>query len=144
VLENGVVIRRFPLRWGRCAARVRPGEFGDHQPSGRTDLLPPRGLSPPGSGNPLGPRWVGLISRVMASTEPMLPVHRKAASHGCIRLRNPDIGAAVHDGEVGDTVEIRGERDEQIARIFGGEVSAPVAVAQARSLAQWAAGNRLG
>jgi len=32
-------------------------------------------------------------------------------------------------------VVIRGERDEQIARIFGGEVTAPVAVAQAQPVA---------
>ena len=43
----------------------------------------------------------------------------KAASHGCIRLRNRDIEQFFQMVKVGDTVEIRGERDEEIAQIFG-------------------------
>ena len=47
----------------------------------------------------------------------------KAASHGCIRLRNRDIIQFFAMVNVGDTVEIHGQRDEEIAEIFGGEVA---------------------
>ena len=43
-----------------------------------------------------------------------------AASHGCIRLRNRDIEKLFTMVQVGDVVQIRGERDEQVAQIFGG------------------------
>ena len=46
----------------------------------------------------------------------------KAASHGCIRMRNRDIVQFFAMVNVGDTVEIHGQRDEEIAEIFGGEV----------------------
>ena len=42
----------------------------------------------------------------------------KAASHGCIRLRNRDVEALFEMVSVGDWVEIRGERDEFVAQVF--------------------------
>jgi hypothetical protein len=44
----------------------------------------------------------------------------KAASHGCIRLRNRDIEQLFRMVSVGDTVQIRAERDDQVTQIFGG------------------------
>jgi len=44
-----------------------------------------------------------------------------AASHGCIRLRNRDVEKLFTMLQVGDVVEIRGERDDEIAQIFDGE-----------------------
>lgn len=41
-------------------------------------------------------------------------------SHGCIRLRNRDMERLFSLLRVGDVVQIRGERDEQIANVFGG------------------------
>jgi hypothetical protein len=43
-----------------------------------------------------------------------------AASHGCIRLRNRDMERLFTLLRVGDRVEIHGERDEQIAKVFAG------------------------
>jgi hypothetical protein len=43
-----------------------------------------------------------------------------AASHGCIRLRNRDMERLFTLLRVGDRVEIHGERDEQVAQVFGG------------------------
>ena len=45
----------------------------------------------------------------------------RAASHGCIRLRNRDMERLFTMLRIGDVVEIRGERDEQIARVFGAQ-----------------------
>jgi lipoprotein-anchoring transpeptidase ErfK/SrfK len=43
-----------------------------------------------------------------------------AASHGCIRLRNHDAERLFGMLRVGDLVKIRGERDDEIAQVFGG------------------------
>jgi hypothetical protein len=43
----------------------------------------------------------------------------KAASTGCIRMGKQDLEQLFAIVDVGDTVEIRAERDEQIAEVFG-------------------------
>ncbi len=43
----------------------------------------------------------------------------KAASTGCIRMGKQDVEELFAMVGVGDTVEIRAERDEQIAAVFG-------------------------
>ena len=48
----------------------------------------------------------------------------KASSHGCIRMAKRDLEELFARVNVGDTVEIRGERDEQTAGIFGAETVA--------------------
>jgi len=53
----------------------------------------------------------------------------KAASHGCIRMGKADLEEFYGMVEVGDTVELVGERNEETARVFGDEqkLGAPVA-----------------
>jgi lipoprotein-anchoring transpeptidase ErfK/SrfK len=62
---------------------------------------------PPGPGNPLGTRWMGL-------TAPLVGIHGTpdaasigySASHGCIRMRVPDAEALFNEVEVGTPVLI--------------------------------------
>jgi lipoprotein-anchoring transpeptidase ErfK/SrfK len=73
----------------------------------------------PGKNNPLGPRWLGLSLKgfgIHGTNAPRSIGH--AASHGCIRLRNQDILDLFERVEVGDVVELHGERDESVARLF--------------------------
>jgi hypothetical protein len=66
----------------------------------------------------------------------------KAASHGCIRMGRTDLEELFRMVKLGDTVAIRGERDEQIAQVFGGVADATV-LASVRSAAAVAqAGGR--
>jgi lipoprotein-anchoring transpeptidase ErfK/SrfK len=58
----------------------------------------------------------------------------RAASHGCIRMKNGDMAQFFELVRIGDQVEIRSERDAETARVFGGlpatmQVSAAQAVA---------------
>ena len=124
VLENGVVLRTFDVAVG---AAVSPSPTGEFQVVSRltdptyyhTGIVIPAGPS-----NPLGPRWIGLNKHGYGIHGTNAPGSiGKAASHGCIRLRNRDIVQLFALVGVGDTVEIRGERDEQSAQIFGGEPS---------------------
>ena len=86
----------------------------------------------PGKDNPLGPRWIGLDVKGFGIHGTNRP-HSigKNASHGCIRLRNRDIEDLFARVQVGDRVSIVGERNKQVARLFG---EAPVNAQPAESL----------
>jgi len=135
VLENGVVLRTFSVAVGAAVSPSPTGEFAIVNRLTEPTYYHAGVVIPAGPGNPLGPRWVGL-------NKPGYGIHGtnapgsigKAASHGCIRLRNRDIVQLFTMVSVGDTVEIRADRDDQTAQIFGGEVT-PVAVAQAQAAA---------
>ena len=74
----------------------------------------------PGPRNPLGNRWIGLDRKGYGIHGTNAPQSiGKAASHGCIRLAKSDLEGLFSLVKVGDLVEIRGERDEQTAAIFG-------------------------
>ena len=57
----------------------------------------------------------------------------KAASHGCIRMKQRDLEELFKLVRVGDTVSIRGERDEQLARLLTPD-AATVAANQSEAL----------
>lgn len=74
----------------------------------------------PGPGNPVGTRWMGLSIAgygIHGTNEPKSI--GKAASHGCIRMAKSDLEEFYALVEVGDTVELIGERNEETANIFG-------------------------
>ena len=84
--------------------------------------------------SPIGTRWIGLNKKgygIHGTNEP----HSigRAASHGCIRLRNRDVEDFFERVQVGDSVEIRGERDAETVALFGGVANVIVAQAQASS-----------
>lgn len=75
---------------------------------------------PPGPGNPVGTRWMGLSIRgygIHGTNEPRSI--GKAASHGCIRMGKADLEEVYELVAVGDTVELIGERNEETAQLFG-------------------------
>jgi hypothetical protein len=121
VIEDGVVIATFPVAVG---ADVTPSPTGEFKVVNR--LQNPtyyhRGtVIPSGKTNPLGTRWLGLSQRGYGIHGTNAPQSiGRAASHGCIRLRNRDMEKLFTLVRTGDTVKIRGERDEEVAQIFGG------------------------
>jgi lipoprotein-anchoring transpeptidase ErfK/SrfK len=77
---------------------------------------------PPGPGNPVGTRWMGLSVKgygIHGTNEPKSI--GKAASHGCIRMARKDLEEIYEMVSVGDTVELVGERNEETAQLFDGE-----------------------
>ena len=122
VLENGKVIRSFAFAVGATASPSPTGKFQITRRLTNPTYYRPGVVIAAGSDNPLGPRWVGLNKQgfgIHGTNEP--GSIGRAASHGCIRMRNRDIVQFFSLVAVGDTVEIRGEQDEQMARIFGGD-----------------------
>ncbi len=124
VLENGNVLAYFRVAVGADASPSPTGEFEIVNRVARPTYYRPGTVIVAGADNPLGTRWLGLNVKgygIHGTNAPRSVGH--ATSHGCIRLRNRDVERLFTMLRVGDVVDIRDERDEDIARIFGGEVN---------------------
>ncbi len=96
----------------------------------------------PGPNNPVGTRWMGLSIRGYGIHGTNVPSSiGKAASHGCIRMGKVDLEELYAQVQVGDTVELIGQRDEETAELFGGaaQPAANTQVAKTAAPAQPAA-----
>jgi L,D-transpeptidase ErfK/SrfK len=120
VIEDGNVIATFSIAVGAAASPSPTGEFQIVSRVSNPTYYRPGTVIPSGKDNPVGTRWVGLSQKGYGihGTNAPRSVGR-AASHGCIRLRNRDMERLFTMLRVGDAVEIRGERDEQVAQVFG-------------------------
>jgi lipoprotein-anchoring transpeptidase ErfK/SrfK len=77
-------------------------------------------IVPPGPNNPVGTRWMGLSIPGYGIHGTNVPNSiGKAASHGCIRMAKKDLEELYPMVEVGDTVELIGQRNEETAELFG-------------------------
>jgi hypothetical protein len=133
VLEGDQVIGIFSVAVG---ARVSPSPVGEFEVVTRLTkptYYHPGLVIPSGKDNPLGTRWIGLDKKGYGIHGTNVPSSiGKAASHGCIRLRNRDIEKLFELVRKGDVVEIRDDRDERTAAIFGGGNEPATTVAQAQ------------
>jgi lipoprotein-anchoring transpeptidase ErfK/SrfK len=135
VLEDGVVLRTFPVSVGAAVSPSPTGKFEIVNRLANPTYYHAGVVIPAGKRNPLGPRWVGLSKQGYGIHGTSAPGSiGKAASHGCIRLRNSDVVEFATLVRVGDTVEIRAERDEEIARVFGSDSDVVLASSQAAAV----------
>jgi len=122
VVEDGVVIATFQVAVGTDVTPSPTGEFKVVSRVQNPTYYHPGNVIPAGKNNPLGTRWLGLSEKGYGIHGTNAPRSiGRAASHGCIRLRNQDMEQLFTLVRLGDTVKIRGERDEEVARIFGEE-----------------------
>jgi len=135
VIENGAVLRVFAVAVGADESPSPTGAFEIVTRLTDPTYYHAGVVIPAGADNPIGPRWVGLNKKGYGIHGTNVPGSiGKAASHGCIRMRNRDIVQFFAMVSVGDTVEIHGQRDEEIAEIFGGAADeTTVAIAHATS-----------
>jgi lipoprotein-anchoring transpeptidase ErfK/SrfK len=122
VIEDGDVIATFPVAVGAAASPSPTGDFQIVNRVSNPTYYRPGTVIQSGKDNPVGTRWVGLSQKgygIHGTNAPRSVGH--AASHGCIRLRNRDEERLFAMVRTGDVVQIRGERDEQVAEVFGGE-----------------------
>lgn len=91
---DGQPVRAFSIAIGRPGHPSPTGDFFIANQVINPTWYPPDGRPPvpPGPGNPLGPRWLGLTRRGygLHGTSDSLSIG-KAVSLGCIRLKNADI-----------------------------------------------------
>jgi len=120
VLEDGEVLAQFPIAVGADASPSPTGEFQVVNRVSNPTYYHAGTVIPTGKDNPVGTRWLGLSQKgygIHGTNAPRSIGH--AASHGCIRLRNRDMERLFTMVRVGDVVRIRGERDDEIAQVFG-------------------------
>jgi len=120
VTEGGNVIAKFEIAVGAAVSPSPTGEFTIVSRVSNPTYYHTGTVIPSGKDNPVGTRWVGLSKKgygIHGTNAPRSIGH--AASHGCIRLRNRDMERLFTLLQVGDVVQIHGERDEQVAQVFG-------------------------
>jgi len=136
VIDNGVVIATFQVAVGAKVSPSPTGEFTIVSRVTNPTYYHSGTVIPAGKDNPVGTRWVGLTLKGYGIHGTNAPGSiGRAASHGCIRLRNRDVERLFTMLRIGDRVQIRGERDEQVARVFGRQTDQTV-VASAQDAAQ--------
>lgn len=120
VMESGNLLATFPVAVGAAESPSPTGEFQVVNRVSNPTYYHPGTVIPSGKSNPIGTRWVGLSQKGYGIHGTNAPKSvGRAASHGCIRLRNRDMEKLFAMLRIGDVVEIHGERDERIAAIFG-------------------------
>jgi len=128
LIEDGRVVKVYPTAVGRAISPTPSGTFTIVQRISNPAWYGPGKVIAPGRSNPLGTRWLGLNRKsygIHGTNEPR-SIGRNA-SHGCVRMRNRDVEDLFARVAVGDVVELHGERDAELAQIFGqGELSASV------------------
>jgi hypothetical protein len=131
LIEDGEVKKVYPIAVGKAATPSPSGSFTIANRVTNPTYYHPGKVIPSGPENPLGNRWIGLSQKgygIHGTNEPRSI--GKAASHGCIRMAKADLEELFEIVRSGDVVEIRADRDEQVAQVFGGTAD-PVIVASA-------------
>jgi lipoprotein-anchoring transpeptidase ErfK/SrfK len=118
LLEGGQVVRIYRTAVGAAASPSGTYTIVNRIP--RPTYYAPRMVVEPGKANPLGTRWLGLSLKGIGihGTNSARTIGR-AASHGCIRMRNRDIEELFERVRIGDVVELVAKHDDQLAQIFG-------------------------
>ena len=113
--RDGKLVATFPIAIGQRRYPSPTGTYVVTEKLKNPTWIPPnspwaKGLEPipPGSGNPLGTRWIG-------TSAPAVGIHGTpnngsigtAASHGCIRMHIPDVERLFQYVDVGETVVFR-------------------------------------
>jgi lipoprotein-anchoring transpeptidase ErfK/SrfK len=125
LVEDGAVKKLYRVAVGREATPSPTGTFTIVERVENPTYYHEGVVVPPGSGNPVGARWMGLSVKGYGIHGTNAPRSiGKAASHGCIRMRQRDLEELFDEVRIGDTVEIVGERNEETVAIFG-EPAAP-------------------
>ena len=125
LVENGRVVRVYRVAVGKLSTPTATGAFRIVRRLSNPAYYQPGIVIPPGKGNPLGTRWLGLDQPgfgIHGTNEP--GTVGRFASHGCIRMRNRDVEELFARVRVGDVVELHGERDAEVAQLFGSTESA--------------------
>jgi len=142
-MNDDRVVKIYPVAVGAAATPSPTGSFAVVVRIANPTWYGPGKVVRPGRSNPLGPRWIGLSRKgygIHGTTSPRSI--GRAASHGCIRLRNADIEELFGMVEVGDPVELISERTDEVARIFGSPIATPKVESNGASLQAVVAGGQ--
>jgi lipoprotein-anchoring transpeptidase ErfK/SrfK len=117
LVEGGRTVRVYPVAVGAAESPSPEGEFKIINRVENPTFYKPGTVIEPGKDNPLGTRWIGLSLKGYGIHGTNVPASiGKAASHGCIRMRQSDLEELFLMLREGDAVQIRAARDEQLAK----------------------------
>jgi lipoprotein-anchoring transpeptidase ErfK/SrfK len=147
LIENGKVFRIYRVAVGKTSTPSPAGEFKIVNRVTNPTYYHKGQVITAGKGNPVGSRWMGLSAKgygIHGTNQPNSI--GKAASTGCIRVGKKDLEELFALVDVGDAVQIRAERDEQITAVFGTGTGPGIgAGAESETIAQvesdWSAGG---
>jgi L,D-transpeptidase ErfK/SrfK len=119
LMSGDQVVKIYDVAVGKASTPSPEGEFRIVNRIPNPAWYTVGKVVPPGKGNPLGTRWMGLSAKGYGIHGTNAPKSiGKAASHGCIRMRASDLEELFDLVSLGVVVEIHGERPEVLARII--------------------------
>jgi lipoprotein-anchoring transpeptidase ErfK/SrfK len=134
LIENGEVKKVYPVAVGKVSTPSPSGSFVITNRVTNPTYYHKGQVVEPGPENPVGTRWIGLNQKGYGIHGTNAPKSiGKAASHGCIRMAQKDLEELFEIVRAGDVVEIRAERDDEVAQIFGGTADPAVVASLASS-----------
>jgi lipoprotein-anchoring transpeptidase ErfK/SrfK len=146
LFENGKVVRIYRVAVGKTSTPSPVGEFKIVSRVSNPVYYHKGQVIAAGKGNPVGTRWMGLSAKgygIHGTNQPNSI--GKAASTGCIRMGKKDVEELFAIVDAGDTVQIRAERDEQVATVFGSGVGTGTGTgAESQTIAQVESGSSSG
>ncbi len=120
LVEDGAVKKVYPVATGRQKTPSPTGSFQIVNRVTNPTYYHQGKKVEPGPQNPVGTRWIGLDEKGYGIHGTNAPGSiGKSASHGCIRMAKKDLEEFFEMVRPGDVVEILGERDEEMAEMFG-------------------------
>jgi lipoprotein-anchoring transpeptidase ErfK/SrfK len=113
LLEGEQVLKVYDVAVGKPSTPSPQGEFAIIHRIPQPTWYGPKKIVAPGKDNPLGTRWLGLSAAGYGIHGTNRPDSiGRAASHGCIRMRNADVEELFELVKLGVTVEISVETAE--------------------------------
>ncbi len=107
LFEDGHLVKSYDVAVGKPSTPSPRGEFVVARRVANPTWYGPNKVVGPGKANPVGTRWIGLSAKGYGIHGTNVPSSiGKAASHGCIRMRNADVEELFTQVDVGVTVEL--------------------------------------
>ncbi len=124
LMEDGHVVKVYPIAVGKKSTPSPDGNFHIASRIVKPTWYQPGKTVGPGPANPLGTRWLGLGYKGYGIHGTNMPNSiGKAASHGCIRMRNHDVEELFELVQVGDPVDLLTEVSADLAKVFGDQTA---------------------
>ena len=115
LFEGGQPVKVYDVAVGKPSTPTPQGEFQIVQRIPHPTWFGPNKVVPPGKNNPLGTRWLGLSVAGYGIHGTNVPSSiGKAASHGCIRMRNADVEELFELVGVGVKVQLSTQIGEEL------------------------------
>lgn len=120
VVEGNRILKTYRVAVGAPRSPSPAGKFRVVTRVVNPTWYPPGKVVPPGPGNPLGPRWIGLDRKGYGIHGTNSPNSIGGAkSRGCIRMRNADVVELFEWVKLGDAVELYDAPMAEVQRVLG-------------------------